>query len=60
MNEEIKDISAQEKLMNFRYEPKHNLLKFEIKIKGHRLIWKGGHPKSSIFTLKLVPWMDFV
>ena len=40
INEEIKDISTQEKLMNFRYNMnlKHNLLKFEIKIKGHRSI----------------------
>ena len=29
-------------------------------MKGHRRISKRGHPKSGIFTLKLVPWVDFV
>ena len=29
------------------------MLKFEIKVKGHHSICKRGHPKSSIFYIKI-------
>ena len=41
-------------------EPNYFLLKFDIKTKGHHSICKRGRPKSIIFTLKSVPWMEFV